>query len=278
MTGVTLVASYPKSGNTWVRACLTSLRQGGGAVDINALYGDGRLSRAHYDDALDVDTSDLLPAEFARYRGEACRAMLCDCPPPVVLKLHDAWLPFPGTCAFPLPADMIDAVVFLVRDPRDVAPSLAHRGGYDIDAAIDRMADPAYPLPQQSDGIWAQIPQFVSSWSAYALSWLESGLPLFLFRYEDLLADPISRFQAIARVAGFPHDAVRVGRAVAASRFDVLRAAEAADGFSEARLNPGARFFRQGIAGAWRDRLSVAQAARIERDHGPVMRRLGYLA
>jgi hypothetical protein len=34
------VASYPKSGNTWMRAALTSLRRGGASIDINRLDGD----------------------------------------------------------------------------------------------------------------------------------------------------------------------------------------------------------------------------------------------
>jgi aryl sulfotransferase len=40
---------------------------------------------------------------------------------------------------------------------------------------------------------------------------------------------------------------------------------------------PGRGFFREGRAGGWRSSLSAAQVARIETDHGRVMRRLGYL-
>jgi hypothetical protein len=63
---------------------------------------------------------------------------------------------------------------------------------------------------------------------------------------------------------------------VDAVRFDRLRAAEDQDGFVERQ--PGMdRFFRRGIAGGWRDSLSPEQIARIESDHGTMMRRLGYL-
>ena len=34
--GFTVLSSYPKSGNTWLRAVIESLRTGGATIDINA--------------------------------------------------------------------------------------------------------------------------------------------------------------------------------------------------------------------------------------------------
>ncbi len=39
-----------------------------------------------------------------------------------------------------------------------------------------------------------------------------------------------------------------------------------------------ARFFRRGASGQWRDGLAGDIVARIAADHGPVMKRHGYLA
>lgn len=277
MTGVCVLASYPKSGNTWVRAFLAALATGTDRFDLADLPGHGHLARANLDDVLGIDGADLHPAEAARYRGEACRLLLAGRPAPIVLKMHDCWRPFPGSDAFPLPADMIETVILLVRDPRDVVLSKAHRDGGDVDTEIRRLGDPAYPLAAVPQGISWQCAQFMSSWSSHAASWLESGLPVHLFRYEDLLADPLPHFQALAGAAGFADDAGAVARAVAATRFDVLRDSEAAGQFGEGARNPGAAFFRQGQAGGWRGRLGAAQIDRIERDHGAMMRRLGYL-
>jgi hypothetical protein len=70
--------------------------------------------------------------------------------------------------------------------------------------------------------------------------------------------------------------AKRVARAVRLCRFEALARQEAAQGFSE-RSSKAERFFRRGRAAGWRDVLSVAQAARVVADHGPVMARVGYL-
>jgi aryl sulfotransferase len=277
MTGIHLLASYPKSGNTWVRAFMTSLQQGGAAIDINELEGVGSADRAVYDDALEVETSDLLPEEMARLRAAVCRATLNGTAARVVVKMHDAWLPFPGTTALPFPADRIAAVILLVRDPRDVAVSLAHHSGQTIDTAIERMADPGHRLGRTDFNHNLQIAQHLSSWSLHALSWLNSGLGLCVVRYEDLLGAPSRQFAAIARTMCLSDDAERLERAIAASRFERLQEQEVRTGFCEGIRGVPSLFFRNGKTGTWRDCLTNKQAQAIIRDHAPVMRVFGYV-
>jgi hypothetical protein len=64
---------------------------------------------------------------------------------------------------------------------------------------------------------------------------------------------------------------------VAFSAFGVLRAQEQAQGFIEQPARSSGPFFRAGAVGQWRTVLTRAQVARIERHHGEVMRRFGYL-
>jgi hypothetical protein len=72
-----------------------------------------------------------------------------------------------------------------------------------------------------------------------------------------------------------PTDPAIVADAVAACRFEALRAAEAAEGFPE-RPADAERFFRRGQADGWRRDLTPGQAACIAAAHGAVMERLGY--
>ncbi len=97
-----------------------------------------------------------------------------------------------------------------------------------------------------------------------------------VLRYEDLLAEPGKWFREVLRFFGIAFDAARFGQAMELTSFDRLRDAEAERGF-EAKSAKQERFFRQGKAGGWRDVLSAEQAARIEADHGAVMRQCGYL-
>lgn len=272
-----LIASYQKSGNTWVRALMTALDSGGESVDINALRGPITAERAFFDDALEIETSDLLDREQFRLQPSAYRVAM---PPRAVgfpMKIHDAWLPAPGASEPPLPRERIGAVVLVVRDPRDVAPSLAQHRGLSIDEAIAFMTDRDTVIAGTRDGLRTQLPQFMSSWSAHATSWLESGLRLTLVRYEDLIADPVRAFGAIAIAFGRSASDDQLAAAVEAARFEALQAQEAREGFREASRHAPKRFFGSGRAGGWRDRLTAMQADRIVRDHGAVMRKLGYV-
>ena len=57
------LASYPKSGNTWLRAVYTALLNGS-EPDINSLdAGDLGASRAVFDAALGLRSADLTPDE-----------------------------------------------------------------------------------------------------------------------------------------------------------------------------------------------------------------------
>jgi hypothetical protein len=83
-------------------------------------------------------------------------------------------------------------------------------------------------------------------------------------------------FTETIRFLGFDDDQERVRRAVAFSSFETLRDQELKRGFREKPSGEGS-FFRSGRAGGWRGMLTEQQAERLIRDHGGVMRRLGYL-
>lgn len=275
MSGLHLIASYPRSGNTWVRAVLTALMRGDGSLDINALEGPIASDRSFFDNALEIETSDLLPDEERRLRPLAYRAVLTS-GKSFPIKTHDAWLPAPGAAEPPFPREAVGAVVLIVRDPRDVAPSLATYYGTTIDEAIAWMAQSRLSLGNSRDGLRPQLPQLVSSWSAHTASWLGSGLNLTRVRYEDLLAAPLPTFAGIARAFGQSAPPDLLASAIDAGRFDRLKAAEIREGFRESSPAAPNRFFGAGTAGGWRQRLTAAQANRILRDHGAMMRDLGY--
>ncbi|MEI6385669.1 MAG: sulfotransferase domain-containing protein [Spirochaetota bacterium] len=107
-------------------------------------------------------------------------------------------------------------------------------------------------------------------------SWLDAPIKLLTLKYEDMQAEPVAQLGEAARFLGVDVESDVVKAAVSSVSFERLRVAEEANGFIE--RPPGmTRFFRQGIIGCWQDSLTPAQAERIEADHGPVMRKLGYL-
>ncbi|MGY4396628.1 aryl sulfotransferase [Sphingomonas sp. UYAg733] len=276
MSGVVLLASYPKSGNTWTRAFLASLDAGGGTPDINALGPSASLSsRALCDLVLDEDTGDLSNAEIARVRPWISRRVAGEFTAPV--KAHDAWLVPPGAIEPPFPADIIDRAILIVRDPRDVALSCVHHFGKSLDEVVDDMADPQFCLGATDNHANRQVYQLVSSWSRHAASWLDdTPFPVHLMRYEAMRGDPAACFAAALRFLGRDDDRATIDRAVAASSFDALAAQEKEAGFAERLRRSSAPFFRSGRAGGWRDTMSAETAGRVVADHGAMMRRLGY--
>lgn len=194
---------------------------------------------------------------------------------PLFVKIHDAYGTTPA--GEPLvPECATRAAVYLVRNPLDVAVSYAHHSNSTIDRVIAFMGDESARVAGYGDGLSEQLEQRLGSWQRHVLSWVESPLGVHVARYEDLLAEPLATFAAIARHLGLPDDPERVRKAVEFSSFERLRAQEDEVGFQE-REATEAPFFRQGRAGGWRTALGSEQVERIVRDHGEVMRRLGYL-
>lgn len=107
-------------------------------------------------------------------------------------------------------------------------------------------------------------------------SWLESGLPLHLVRYEDMLADPQGTLGGVLRFLEIEPDPARLAKAVEHARFGRLRAEEKRVEFRE-RQPTAPSFFRSGTAGDWRKALSPELVRALVDAHGPVMARFGYL-
>lgn len=277
MAGIYWLASYPKSGNTWLRLLLQSYFAGGAEVDINDIALSGGLvdERAWFDEAIGIAASDLTTPEILAWQPAALRDWAAGLAHPVYLKTHKlgTWLSPGETSGL---AEVTQGAVYLVRDPRDVALSLARHLDQSVDAAIRIMGRPDQAMNRSRRRLTRRLPEIWGSWSQNIESWLDlTALRVHLVRYETLRADPQAAFSDILMAFGVLPDPAFIRAAVAATDLDLLRQQERTKGFAEW---PHARgFFGEGRMQGWRDRLTPAQVARIEADHGPVMRRLGYL-
>lgn len=277
MSGFFWLASYPKSGNTWMRIFLESLLTGGKTPDINKLTSgiSNAASRDLFDRVLDIESSELTGEEILDARPDQFAIEASEAHAPLYRKVHDAWRFTPSGAPL-FPPGLTLGALHLVRDPRDVALSLASYMNWSVDRAISFMANPEAELESPNSRITPLLVQKVCSWSMHAESWLEAPVPKLLLRYEDMLSDPVASFAKAALFLRIDTRSETIEVAVEAVHFDRLVKLEEADGFAE--KPPGAeRFFRKGIAGDWRGSLSKEQVARIEADHGTLMKKLGYL-
>lgn len=236
-----LLASYPKSGNTWIRFLIANL------VYHDREVGFGNLHK------LILDPDGTPQRDFIRAQK------------PRVIKTHGPFDP------------RFRRVICVVRDPRDVAVSQYHylrkvrRIGDDcpIGRFVDRFLEGDLA---RRPGSWGEN---VGSWLA-----TRHGRPGFLLlRYEDVLADTAHELTRVATFGGFPANLERIAQAVERSSADKMRENEKKQG-ERSTLIKGSRqdiaFVRSAKSGGWRNDLPEAEVARIEAKWADVMACLGY--
>ncbi len=134
------IASYPKSGNTWLRILLSNIAAGTDTPeDINKLSLDEDLagSRELFERQTFVDSSLLHPDEIDGMRPGALDAYAASRDRATFLKAHDSWTRLPN--GSPALGTAARAALYIVRDPRDVAVSFAFHEGISIEQAIEHM-------------------------------------------------------------------------------------------------------------------------------------------
>ncbi|WP_419757940.1 sulfotransferase domain-containing protein [Acidisoma sp.] len=269
------IASYPKSGSTWLRAFLHNYARNTEAPhDINSLMDltTGESSAARYRRHDPRPPVEYSIADVQRMRPLVHHALADAHPGLVFVKTHSALLVVAGVQT--ITKAVTSGAIYILRDPRDVAISYSRHLDRSIDDTIAVMAD----VEAATGGTNEKVYERLSSWSAHVHFWTRRPhADLHVMRYEDMVEAPVQAFGSLIRFLGDDPPQDRLERAVAFSDFSVLAEQERSRGFIEQPARSAGRFFRSGKVGQWREVLTRAQAARIEQHHGEVMRRFGYL-
>lgn len=277
MAGIFWLASYPKSGNTWMRIFLTNyLQNGDQPADINRLDGGPIASaREIFDELVGVEASDLTLAEQELLRPQVYLQFAQELAQDEFLKAHDAYtLNSKETPLFPPEASR--GAIYILRNPLSVAPSLANHINKSIDEAIDLLNNQQPKKEKHLVGLGTQLPQRWLSWGEHVRSWAEApGQRVLLVRYEDMKQRSYEVFRAVIRFAGLDDDEARIRKAIQFSSFEQVKKQETEKGFRE-RIRPTS-FFRKGEIGAWKSELTPEQIERILAFQAESMRRYGYL-
>jgi hypothetical protein len=275
MPGILWLASYPKSGNTWMRVFLANLildePEALPLQRINEVCSS-EPNEVWFKPLLNKPVSEVSEKRIAALRTKAQERAVTLNKNIMPMKTHSLCGKDHGFQTISTKAAV--GAIYIVRDPRDVVISAADHYGLTLDQAIEMMAD----HKARGRGTPGNtVHELMGSWSDHVRSWTRwKATPLMVLRYEDMLADSYGQLAMVARKLGITRDEARIRRAVEFSSFKTLQAQEAEAGFIE-KSEHSQRFFRAGRAGGWRDKLSATQAAAIERDHGEQMRRFGYL-
>lgn len=273
------LASFPKSGNTWFRLLLANwCADRAEPVHINDLPHPGGeiMTREAFDEAALIGSGVLRSEEFDRLRPAVYQMLAVEGEGAWYVKVHEAFRRNPdGEWLYA--GEAVEAAIYLVRDPRDIASSLAAHFDISIEKSVSILNSPGSALAVLRDSESLQLPMRLLNWSGHVKSWLDQKeVRVHLVRYEDLRADTARVFGDALQFLGERADRERLERAVSHSRFGELQRQERESGF-RARVSSINPFFRRGRAGAWRSDLTPQLVEQIEQANRAAMERLGYL-
>ncbi len=277
MGGIIWLASYPKSGNTWMRAflhnLLTNAKKPVEPNDLDKFTLGNKAAGWYAPYAAGKPLSELTPAELAKFRPLVHRDFTLASQDSVFVKTH-AYLG-EDECGVPLITMQYTAgAIYIVRNPLDVCLSMTHHFGCSVDAAIEYLG---FIRNSMGGGDGESVPEPVSTWSMHVKSWTGEPNPrLLTVRYEDMLDKPFIAFGNVCRFLSLKPPQDRLERAIKFSSFEMLRKLEEQKGFKE-RSESAERFFREGRKDQWREKLSEAQVRRIVDAHREQMQRFGYV-
>lgn len=234
------LVSYPKSGNTWCRFLIANLvypRQNPNWGNIDKLIPGPEVATKRY------------------FQGMKR---------PRIIRSHDPFDP------------RYKQVIYIVRDPRDVALSQYHHH------QKRKLIDESYPFATFLPRFLAGETNEHGSWKQNVASWLAAryGDPRFLLlRYEDMIASPQHELGKVAEFLAVSATAQDLARAVEQSSPERMRQLEKMNADKNA-LTKGTRqdlpFVRTAKFGNWKSGMQESSVAAIEEAWAPLMKWLGY--
>lgn len=268
------LASYPKSGNTWVRIFLANyLSNAQKPIPINQLtkFGTGDSGIRFYE-AVAGRKLDRIDAQTTlKLRDGVLRGIVGNNADVNFVKTHATRMPVMGQEL--IRPEVTRCAIYIVRNPLDVLLSYARHFGLSHAETAKVMERRDNAISPDSGNVW----QFLGNWSDHVQSWAAPApFPVVFLRYEDLLADPRPHFTRMLQQIGFPVEPERFDRAIRFSSFDELSRQEAETGFKEAsKYNES--FFAKGTSGNWTDDMSPELAKIMRKTHRKGMKKNGYL-
>ena len=262
------LASYPKSGNTWMRSLLAHyFMPKGTAPDINNLrnFTTADVRRDFYEAASNGVYNPKGPEDWIKVRRRALQLIAASKPDHHFVKTHCQITHFLNEEL--IPPEVTAAGIYIMRNPFDLAPSFARHQMVDIDTAIEKMTDPATVTGAQN-GVYDAL----GRWDAHVDSWVHAnGLPLHVIRYEDMLAKPAPTVRGmLEKFLKVKTDKPKLAYAIKATSFESMKKQEENLGFVE-RPTGMQSFFTKGKSGVWKEDLSQAQVARIREEFLPTL-------
>ena len=279
MKKILWIASYPKSGNTYMRSLLSSLiYTKDGEFNFKLLKKIKQFDISeNYQFVHKIDRHDysnLDDIKVVSKYWEMAQKRINEAGESFIFKTHAANLMYKN---YKYTDELRTlGVIYLIRDPRDVAVSYAHHFDKDIDMVINKMIriDATTTNPRKTIG----IP--LSSWNVHMQSWEKLNVPKLFIRYEDLIKEPEKVFSKVIKFLksnlkiNFEINKQKFDSIINNTKFESLKKMEGEKGFPEQVSTKV--FFRKGIYEAGKD-LDEVRLNKIILNFYNVMKRFNYI-
>jgi len=279
MNKIIWIASYPKSGNTWIRYLLGNYFFN----QNNNLNADiiSNLKKFHFDDKL-FNSSSLEglkenPYDVSKYWIKSQENLKITNGNVVFLKTHNALVNINNN---EFTNDNLSlAIIHIVRDPRDVLISYSKYRNKSLDETIKFMVSKNLSyVRKKNDPTEIEI---IGSWAFHYNSWKNGikKIPRIVIKYEDLINDSYKVFfkviKFLSKLMNLEINDKKIKSSINLSQFENLKKFEELNLFLE---NQGKEnFFRSGKYNNWIKELSYEQVKMIEDNFKAEMIDLGYL-
>ena len=275
------LASYPKSGNTWIRIFLDTLlfSQNENKVDIN-YNAIGQFPLKSHFNHLTNNVDNL--NEFAKNCITAQESINLD-NKIKIFKTHNAYWKHKETNYSFTNEENTLGVIYIVRDPRNIITSvLNYFNKANYDKALEFMQDEKKILGGSETEIG--IPTIISSWSNHYNSWKKFKKNNLLIKYENLVNNPREEFFKITdfltKLGKFNFDENKILEIIKDCEFSKLSSQETNKGFignTAKNRQLKRKFFNLGPENDWKKLLSNEMNEKVKKLFKKEMEEIGYI-
>ncbi len=278
------LASYPKSGNTWIRSFLVSLlftKDGKSNLDSLNMIGQYPLRSQFKNLIKDFTNVSEIKKNWIKSQENINLDKKVR-----FFKTHHAMVSI-DNYNFTNDENTL-GVIYIVRDPRNIVSSVKNHYSLDsIEQARDLMFhDEAWTgFEKNPENISdKKFPTLLSSWNFNFNSWKQIKKNYLLIKYENLLRNPFDEFGKIINylkvVTKTRFSESKISEAINSNNFKNLQIQESQGKFKENMFNKKKekiKFFDKGPENDWRQNLDPTIAKQIEKKFNKEMSELGYL-
>lgn len=283
------IASYPKSGNTWLRSLLSDYIYFSQEYAFENLKKIDQFPTKKYfyylfdEKKINIDTNfkDLNVA--SKYWIDSQKRIVAKFKEDVLLKTHGC--PVEINKNYFISDETTKAAICLVRDPREVIISLQNHYNYNLSEAFEMMTTNSFLRVPNEDG----IDDFFSytlcpAWNIFYNSWknCKTIFPIIFVKYEEMYN--IDTFKKILKflnnhlnIPNLNYDETKANIVFERSRFENLKKIENEKGFFERSKTAKSNFFNSGKINTWKNKIDRQLRKKIEEHFFDLMREFEYI-